>query len=222
MRRQGRNHIVVEQSLCVSELTEIVITKGRKDEEKCDKDMRGDCKALNKLCKQIVNDPMELKFWPVEGHPRLMAMPDAAFRNNSDKSSQCAMVFFMSEPRKEKSRYSRGSLIFFESTKIKRTTLSTTVAESHTLMKCYGTCQMLRGLVKDITGHSCEIHMRTDANNLVTTASTTSVPEQQETIHMIHMLRNQACSGKLQIFHIYVHNGVLQIVSLRSQQIHRP
>ena len=118
-------------------------------------------------------------------------------RNNSDKSSQRAMVIFMSEPRKEKSRNSRGSLIFFESTKIKRTTLSTTVAELYALMKCYGTCQMLRGLIKDITSHSCEIHMRTDANNLVTTASTTHVPEQQETIHMIQMLRKEACSGAI-------------------------
>ena len=56
------------------------------------------------------------------------------------------------------------------------------------MMKCYGTCQMLRGLIKDITGLSSEIHMRNDANNLVTTASTTHVPEQQETIHMIQML----------------------------------
>ena len=233
-KTKKKSHIVVEQSLCVSELTEIVIQKGQKDDEMCDKDMHtayrsllgsinwlqsrtqfqacyqfsrcasaaasptvGDCKALNKLCKQIVNDPMELKFWPLEGNPRLMAMPDAAFRNNSDKSSQRAMVIFMSEPRKEKSRNSRGSLIFFESTKIKRTTLSTTVAELYALMKCYGTCQMLRGLIKDITGHSCELHMRTDANNLVTTASTTHVPEQQETIHMIQMLRKEACSGSI-------------------------
>ena len=233
-KTKKKSHIVVEQSLCVSELTEIVIQKGQKDDEKCDKDMHtayrsllgsinwlqsrtqlqacyqfsrcasaaasptiGDCKALNKLCRQIVNDPMELKYWPLEGNPRLMAMPDAAFRNNSDKSSQRAMVIFMSEPRKEKSRNSRGSLIFFESTKIKRTTLSTTVAELYALMKCYGTCQMLRGLIKDITGHSCELHMRTDANNLVTTASTTHVPEQQETIHMIQMLRKEACSGSI-------------------------
>ena len=233
-KTKKKSHIVVEQSLCVSELTEIVIQKGQKDDEKCDKDMHtayrsllgsinwlqsrtqfqacyqfsrcasaaasptiGDCKALNKLCKQIVNDPMELKYWPLEGNPRLLAMPDAAFRNNSDKSSQRAMVIFMSEQRKEKSRNSRGSLIFFESTKIKRTTLSTTVAELYALMKCYGTCQMLRGLIKDITGHSCELHMRTDANNLVTTASTTHVPEQQETIHMIQMLRKEACSGSI-------------------------
>ena len=140
---------------------------------------------------------MELKFWPLEGHPRLMATPDAAFRNNSDKSSQRAMVIFISEPRKEKSRNFRGPLIFFESTKMKRTTLSTTVAELYALMKCYGTCQMLRGLIKDITGHSRELHMRTDANNLVTTASATHIPEQQETIHMIQMLRKEACSGSI-------------------------
>ena len=102
-KTRKKSHIFVERSLCVSELTEIVITKGQKDEEKCDKDMHtayrsllgsinwlqsrtqfqacyqfsrcasaaasptiGDCKALNKLCKQIVNDPMELKFWPLE------------------------------------------------------------------------------------------------------------------------------------------------------------
>ena len=56
---------------------------------------------------------------------------------------------------------------------------------------------MLRGLIKDISGLSSEIHMRTDANNLVTTASTTHVPEEQETIHMIQMLRKEACSGSL-------------------------
>ena len=157
----------------------------------------GDCKTLSKLCRQIVGDPMELMFWPLQGDPRLVALPDAAFRNNSGKSSQRAMVIFMAEPRKEKSKNTRGSLIFFESTKIKRTTLSTTVAELYALMKCYGTCQMLRGLIKDITGLSSEIHMRTDANNLVTTASTTHVPEQQETIHMIQMLRKEACSGSI-------------------------
>ena len=147
---------------------------------------------------------MELMFWPLQGDTRLVAMPDAAFRNNSVKSSQRAMVIFMAEPRRKKSKNTQGSLIFLEPTKIKRTTLSTTVAELYALMKCYGTCQMLRGLTKDITGLSSEIHMRTDANNLVTTASTTHVPEQQETIHMIKgslggetsVLRTFRMSGK--------------------------
>ena len=32
----------------------------------------GDCKTLNKLCRQIVGDPMELMFWPLQGDPRLV------------------------------------------------------------------------------------------------------------------------------------------------------
>ena len=56
---------------------------------------------------------------------------------------------------------------------------------------------MLKGLRKDISGFDACIHTRTDANNLVTTASTTHAPEQQETIHMIQMLRKEACSGAL-------------------------
>ena len=51
---------------------------------------------------------MELMFWPIQGDPRLVAMPDAAFRNNSDKSSQRAMVIFMAGPRREKSRNTGG------------------------------------------------------------------------------------------------------------------
>ena len=38
-KTKKKSHIVVEQSLCVSDLTEIVITKTQKDDEKCDKDM---------------------------------------------------------------------------------------------------------------------------------------------------------------------------------------
>ena len=39
--------------------------------------------------------------------------------------------------------------------------------------------------------------MRTDANNLVTTAATTHHPEQKETIHMVQMLRKESCSGAI-------------------------
>ena len=49
----------------------------------------------------------------------------------------------------------------------------------------------------DISAMSAEIHMRTDANNLVTTASTTHLPEQRETIHMINQLRHETCSGSI-------------------------
>ena len=47
----------------------------------------------------------------------------------------------------------------------------------------------------DISGEAAEIDMRTDANNLVTTAGATHLPEQKETIHMIQMLRKELCSG---------------------------
>ncbi len=49
----------------------------------------------------------------------------------------------------------------------------------------------------DLTGSIAEIHMRTDANNLVTTAATKKLPEQKETIHLINMLRHEAISGSM-------------------------
>ena len=50
----------------------------------------------------------------------------------------------------------------------------------------------------DMTSTVADVHMRTDANNLVTTASTTHLPEQRETIHMINQLRHESCSGAIQ------------------------
>ncbi len=50
----------------------------------------------------------------------------------------------------------------------------------------------------DLSGMAAPIHMRTDANNLVTTAAKTTLPEQRETIHMIQMLRKEACSGSIE------------------------
>lgn len=49
-----------------------------------------------------------------------------------------------------------------------------------------------------MTAADLEIHMRTDANSLVTTAKTTHVPEQEETIHMIQMLHHESCSGVIE------------------------
>ena len=49
----------------------------------------------------------------------------------------------------------------------------------------------------DISSACADVHIRTDANNLVTTASSTHLPEQKETIHMIQMLRKEACSGSI-------------------------
>ena len=88
-------------------------------------------------------------------------------------------------------------MVDYESTKIKKTVLSTTVSELYAFMKCYGTCQFIRGLWMNMTALPAEIHMRTDANNLVTTATTTHLPEQKETIHMINQLRHESCTGSI-------------------------
>ena len=52
----------------------------------------------------------------------------------------------------------------------------------------------------DMSGQSVELHLRTDANNLVTTASSTHLPEQHETMHMIQMRRKETCSGQIDDF----------------------
>ena len=59
-----------------------------------------------------------------------------------------------------------------ESQKIKKTVLSTTVAELYSFMKCVGSCQFLREFWMDMSGEVANIHMRIDAKNLVTTART--------------------------------------------------
>ena len=71
------------------------------------------------------------------------------------------------------------------------------MAELYALMKCFGTSLFLKGLWADVSGEDLEIHLRTDANNLVTTARTTHQPEQKETIHLIQMLRRESNSGAI-------------------------
>ena len=76
---------------------------------------------------------------------------------------------------------------------------------------------MLRGLWKGISGLDAEIHIRTDANNLVSTASTTHSPEQQETIHMIQMLRKEACSGAIaDLSHVRTEHCLSDCLTKRS------
>ena len=121
---------------------------------------------------------------------RIIGMPDASYRNNADKSNQRAHVISIAEDRKigrqghkgEHKVNTRGSVVDYESHKITTTTQSTTIiAELNALMKCFGTCLFIRALWADVTGEKIPIHTRTDANNLVTTAKTTHLPEQKET-----------------------------------------
>ena len=44
----------------------------------------GHCKELNKLCRQIRGEELELRVWLVKESPRIVGIPDAAFRNNGD------------------------------------------------------------------------------------------------------------------------------------------
>ena len=69
-----------------------------------------------------------------------------------------------------------GSLIDYESQTIKKTVPSTTVDELYYFIKCFGSCQFLRGIWMDLSGEVADIHMRTDAKNLVTTARTIHLP----------------------------------------------
>ena len=69
--------------------------------------------------------------------------------------------------------------------------------ELYSFMKCFGLCQVLRGLWIDISDEVADVHMRTDAKNLLATARMIHLPEQKETIHMISMLRQEACSGSV-------------------------
>ena len=155
-----------------------------------------DAKELNKVVRMVKDKPQRLLYAPIKGTPRLMGFPDAAYKNNADGSSQRGQCIFICQPR-NKERDTKGSLIDYESHKIKRTVLSTTVAELYAFMKCSGSAQFYRGLWMDMTAQPLEVHLRTDANNLVTTAASTRLPEPKETIHMIHMLRQEACSGQM-------------------------
>ena len=61
----------------------------------------------------------------------------------------------------------------------------------------------------DISGCEAAVHMRRDAYNLVTTASTTHLPEQKETIHMIQMLPTESLSGSIDdLAHVVAHDMI--------------
>ena len=138
-------------------------------------------KALNKLTRQLKSQPVKLQCWPLAGPLRIIGFPDAFYRNNEDGSSQRGMKILPSEVREGSSKdgMSYGSLIDYESQKIKKTVLSTSVTELYYFMKCFGSCQFLRGLWMDLSSEVADIHMRTDAENLVTTARTIHLPEQK-------------------------------------------
>ena len=95
----------------------------------------GDVKALNELARQLKSQPVKLQFWPLTGPLRILGFLDVSYRNNEDGSSQRGMTVFLAEPREQSSKDGPtcGSLIDFESQKIKKIVLSTTVADLYFL-----------------------------------------------------------------------------------------
>ena len=112
-----------------------------------------DAKELNKVVRMVKDKPQRLLYAPIKGTPRLMGFPDAAYKNNADGSSQRGQCIFICQPR-DKERDTKGSLIDYECHKIKRTVLSTTVAELYAFMKCYGSAQFYR----TVDGHDSSAH----------------------------------------------------------------
>ena len=125
----------------------------------------GEVKALNKLARQRKSQLAKLQIWPLARPLRIIGFPDASYRNNESGSSHRCMTVFITElhERSSKDDTTCGSLIDFESQKIKKTGLSTTVAELYSSMKSFGSCQFLRGLGMDISGAVANLQKRTDA-----------------------------------------------------------
>ena len=101
----------------------------------------------NGTSRPLKSQPVNLQFWPLAGPLRILGFPDSSYRNNDDGSSQRGTTVFLAESRERSSRdgMTHGSLFDHESQKIKKTVLSTTVAELYSVMK-FGSCQFLRGI----------------------------------------------------------------------------
>merc|ERR1711978_794324 len=80
-----------------------------------------DVRALNKLVRTVRAETVKLCVWPLTGSLRVLGCPDAAYRNNSDKSSQRGQCVFLCEQRVQNRTSTRGSLVDYESHKINRT-----------------------------------------------------------------------------------------------------
>ena len=88
------------------------------------------------------------------------------------------MIMFLAKSRERFSRdgMSYGSPFDIKIQTIKKTVLPTTVTEFYSFMRCFGSCEFLRRLWMDISGEVTDIHKRTDAKNLLTTARTIHMP----------------------------------------------
>ena len=85
-----------------------------------------DEKTLNKLARQLKSQPVKLQFWPLTRPLTIIACPGAFYRHNEDGSSQRGTTECLSESRERSSKdgMTYGSLVDYESQKIKETVLS--------------------------------------------------------------------------------------------------
>ena len=60
----------------------------------------GYVKELNKVVRSVRAQPVRLTFWPLRGPLRILGYPDAAFKNNAEKSSQRGRCIFIGEARR--------------------------------------------------------------------------------------------------------------------------
>ena len=114
-------------------------------------------KALNKLVRQLKLQPVKLHIWPLTGPLKIIGFLDASYRNNEEGSSQKDMTVFLAELQEQSSKdgMSYRSLVDYESQKMKRTVLSTTVTDLYSFMKCFGSCQFFRDC-----GWTCQVRLQ--------------------------------------------------------------
>ena len=141
--------------------------------------------------------PVSTRFSKLQGKTRIVGHLDASYRNTEDRSSQRMLSFLLEN--EIFARVHRGCLVHCEVRKVAATTEPITVAELHGLVKRYGSSLFLR-LWSGFTGGIADVHIRTDANNLATTAPTTHQPEQKETVRPIQCCRRKAIANRCTTF----------------------
>ena len=162
----------------------------------------GDVKSLNKLARQIKSQPVKLQYWPLAGPLRILGFLDGSHRNNDDGSSQRGMTVFLAESRERSSRdgMTDGSLIKYESQKISKDCALHCPGRAVIFqLSALVSCQFHQGLWMDISGEAANIRIKIEVKNLETTARTIHLLEQEETIHMISVLRKEARSGSIHV-----------------------
>ena len=152
----------------------------------------GDVKALDKLARQLKSQPVKLQFWPLTDRWDVLDFLVPPTRNNEDWSSQRGMTVFFYQNCVSIPRRMECHMEVLLTTKGKR---SREPYSQQPWQNCihswkFGSCQFLSGLWMDLSSQVADIHMRTDAKNLVTTARTIHLPEQNgNNPHDFHVVK---------------------------------